>query len=526
MMLDINNKKTFFLVINGLIALVGVWIIFYATNWGVWGYSDSATYLGAARSLAAGKGFEIQKSSGGIYLYRLFPPFYPMALSAVSFIAGNIFITARAVNLIVFGGFLFATGYLLFQGTEDIMLSFMGPAILLVSPMMIENFTGAMTEPIFFYVFALFLIFDYRYLYSPSPVNEVLLILFLSLLPITRYVGIIFIFSNLIILIVFLPLAVKKRFASALRISALSTLPITGWLLYIYQNTNQIAGRRTQLPKAFWDTFSEGFVIIPGLFKDFLPYAGLYENVIPSNVRFSILLVLFVILVSSAIILLIKNFQPEDKNNNKENMLFLVVMHSFSFLLFIPISYSITERSYVIDHRILSPLIPMVILISLLSYAVVISRLKINKVYPLIAASIVGIFLFRYYFFQARTEIVYLHENGRGFASKEYIQSGIISEIQKIPSNTIMISNSAGFILFHDNRLPQQVDQFHRRMYGTGNSASERNFRTQNAALILLLPDFNNFYGDQAKDLLPVLSDGLVVEYQDSVSAIYYFPSQ
>ena len=308
------NRNTFFLVINGLIALVGVWIIFYATYWGAWGYSDSATYLGAARSLAEGKGFVIQKSSGGIYLYRLFPPFYPIALSATTFISGNIFIAARFINMIVFSGFIFAAGYLLYQGTDNFILSIMGPAILLVSPMMIENFTGAMTEPIFFFLLLLFFLSEFRYLSSPSRTNEILLILSLSLLPITRYVGIIFIFSNLIILISFLPLAFKNRLAPTLRISALSSLPIMGWLLHIYQNTNQIAGRRTQVPKAVLDTFSEGFTIIPGLFKDFLPYAGLHENFIPSDVRFSILFVLFVILVCSAIVLLIRINQSEIAN--------------------------------------------------------------------------------------------------------------------------------------------------------------------------------------------------------------------
>ena len=234
------NRNTFFLVINGLIALVGVWIIYYATHWGAWGYSDSATYLGAARSLAEGKGFVIQKSSGGIYLYRLFPPFYPIALSATTFISGNIFIAARFINMIVFSGFIFAAGYLLYQGTDNFILSIMGPAILLVSPMMIENFTGAMTEPIFFCFLLLFFLSEFRYLSSPSRTNEILLILSLSLLPITRYVGIIFIFSNLIILISFLPLAFKNRLASTLRISALSSLPIMGWLLHIYQNTNNV----------------------------------------------------------------------------------------------------------------------------------------------------------------------------------------------------------------------------------------------------------------------------------------------
>ena len=519
------NRNTAFLVINGLLALIGIWVIYYATHWGAWGYSDSATYLGAARSLTVGKGFVIQKSSGGLYLYRLFPPFYPMALGAATIFTGNIFVAARAINLIVFGAFVFSTGYLLFNATDDLIISLMGPAILLVSPMMIENFTGIMTEPIFFCLLVLFLLSESRYLSQPTWKNESLLILFLFLLPITRYVGIIFIASNLIILIAFLRDSIKKRLISAFRISALSSLPIVVWLLYIYLNTNQIAGRRTRLPSEVIDTFREGFKIIPDLVKDFLPYAGLYENTISSNIRFTVIFILFIVLFGTALILILKEKPSATKKYQKNIFLFLVVFHAFSFLLFVPISYSLTQRSYVIDHRILSPLIPMIIVISLISISIIVNKLNINKVFPIAAVIIIWAFLFRYYFFQARTKITFLHENGKGFAAREYIQSGIIGEIKRIPKDTIIISNSAGFVLFHDNRLAQQVDQFHKRMYGTGNSASERNFRTQNAALVLLLPDFYNYYGEQADDLFSVLTDGLVVDYQDAVSAIYYYPS-
>ena len=519
------NRNTAFLVINGLLALIGVWVIYYATHWGAWGYSDSATYLGAARSLTVGKGFVIQKSSGGLYLYRLFPPFFPMALGAATLITGNIFVAAKAINLIVFGVFIFTTGYLLFRASEDLVISLMGPAILLVSPMMIENFTGIMTEPIFLCLFNLFLLSEFRYLSQPTRKNEWLLVLFLSLLPITRYVGIIFIASNLIMLIAFLRGTVKKRISSAFRVSALSSTPIFVWLLYIYINTNQIAGRRTRLPIEVIDTFREGFKIIPDLFKDFLPYAGLYENTLSSNFRFTVIFILFLVLFFTAFILILKEKPSENMVFKNNIFLFLIVFHAFSFLLFVPISYSLTQRSYVIDHRILSPLIPMVIVISLISISIIVNKININKVFPIAAVIIVWAFLSRYYFFQARTKITFLHENGKGFAAKEYIQSGIIGEINKIPRETIIISNSAGFVLFHDNRLAQQVDQFHKRMYGTGNSASERNFRAQNAALVLLLPDFYNYYGEQADELLSVLTDGLVVDYQDVVSAIYYYPS-
>jgi len=519
-----NSEKKIFLIINCLIALVGAYVIFYGTNWGVWGYSDSSTYLGAARSLAEGKGFVIQKSSGGIYLYRLFPPFYPMVLCVGSIITSDIFLTARVFNMILFGIFLFTVGYLLFLGTGNPVISIMGAAAHLVSPMMIENFTGAMTEPLFFCLIEMFMIIEYRYIINPSKLNEIQLILFLSLLPLTRYVGIVFIFTNFIILMIYQPFHFKNQLSSSLKISGISSLPILGWLGYIYLNSNQIAGRKVQIPHDAVNTFFEGMKIIPELFKDFLPYSGLHENILPSSVRLILFFIILLLLVGAAISLNKRTNSLKKESLSNQVILYIIMIHAFSFLVFIPLSYSLTERSYVIDHRILSPLIPMVIIIALLSYSMVIPQMKRFKKIAVAAAIIVGVFIFRFFSFQARTYIINLHENGRGYTAREYIQSGIINEIRKIPSHTIMISNSAGFVLFHDNRLAQQVDQFHARMYGTGNTASERIFRTGKAALIILFPDFYNYYGDQAKELLPLMTNGLILAYQDSVGAIYYYP--
>ncbi len=521
-----TSKEFFtFLFFNILISLAGCFLIYYATNWGAWGYSDSATYFGAARSLAAGQGLVIQKSSGGIYLFRLFPPFYPMFLSAVSVILGNIFIAARIINIIVFGIYLFVIGYFLFLGTRNILLSLIGPGILLVSPMMIENFSGAMSEPIFFTLLGAFILFEYRYLTKPSTNNLLFLVILLSLLPITRYIGIVFIISNFILMNLFPPDFTRKKIFTSINASLISSLPIACWLLYIFLNTNQIAGRRTQLPRSFADHFIEGINILPDLFQDFLPYAGIHEELLPSAIRFGALFTLFLILIGCSIIFLVKTNKSKKQLTPNDKLLSIVLIHMIFFLFFMPLSYGLTERGYVIDHRVISPLIPMIIAIALLSYSSLISHLNISKKYALFPAMLLAAFLFRFYFFQARTYIINLHENGRGYTLREYQESGIINAIQEIPSDTILISNLSGFVLFHDNRLPQQVDQFHARMYGSGDTSSERIFRTGNAALIILVPEFNNYYGNQAKDLFPSVTEGLEVVYLDQTGGIYYYPN-
>ena len=49
-------------------------------------------------------------------------------------------------------------------------------------------------------------------------------------------------------------------------------------------------------------------------------------------------------------------------------------------------------------------------------------------------------------------------------------------------------------------------------------------FEITRLALVLLVPDFYNYYGQQAAELYSLLTTGLKVAYQDPVSAIYYYP--
>jgi hypothetical protein len=116
--------------------------------------------------------------------------------------------------------------------------------------------------------------------------------------------------------------------------------------------------------------------------------------------------------------------------------------------------------------------------------------------------------------------------NGRGYSSREYQDSGIIDQLKALPEDRLMISNSSGFILYYTNRMPVQIDVFHKRNFGRHNGYGERTFREKGAALILILPDFRNVYGDSADELFTTITDGLDVDYRDEVSGIYYYPVQ
>ncbi len=333
-----------------------------------------------------------------------------------------------------------------------------------------------------------------------------------------------FIFTNIVFLLFLIREPLKKRIFFSSTVTLVSSIPILAWFFYLINVTNRIGGRGFKIKASLVSNFINGLKNVYDVFKTFLPYNGLYEDVISPNFRFNLLLAVFIFLITAAIYILIK--QPAGKRFDgfsfKNYLLFPVYI--IAFILFIGFSYSITNRSYVIDHRQISPLIPMIIITSLLSFSVLLSNIKLPRIPLNIIVLCLYAFIFRYYFFSSSTLVRDLHENGYGYTARQYQESGIVDALKKIPADREILSNVSGFVLLYDNRLPIQVDQFHYHMYGSGNEYGEGKFRNQQAALVLFLPDFNNYYGAQAAELYSILTGGLEVAYHDPVSAIYYFP--
>lgn len=520
-----KNKRTrlLFLFANLLIAVLGCIRILYATQWGAWAFSDSASYFSAARNLIQGHGMIIEKTGGGMDYYQLFPPLYPATLGGIGWLLKDFFTAAKWINIISFGFFLFLSGQVLFSQTKKPVISLIAPALLLVSPMMITDFTGAMTEPIFFMLMMLSFLLLLRLIKKPNFLNSLLFVLVNALLPIARYAGIMFVAINFLILLFFSQKPLKNRVFISSIVTFTSSIPILAWFLYLHNLTDRLGGRKFQFADAFVNNFFYGLKEIYVLFKSFLPYNGLYEGIISANTRFDVAIIIFVLLITASIYLLSKLSNEKKIDKLNLNNYLILPIYAVAFILFIGFSYSATRQSYVIDHRQISPLIPIVILISLYTFSVLISHVKIPRIPSTIIILCLYAFVFRYYFFSSRTLVRNLHENGYGYTARQYQESGILEAIRIIPTDRVIISNLSAFVLLHDNRLPMQVDQFHFHRFGSGDAYGESKFRDKQAALLLILPDFNNYYGEQAAELFSVLTDGLRVAYQDPVGAIFYY---
>lgn len=508
---------------NITIAVLGSLRVHYATRWGAWAFSDSANYFSAARNLAAGQGMVIQKAGGGFVYFQQFPPLYPAVLGAGGWLLGDFFIAARWINIIAIGLFLFLVGRLTIERIHNPLAGLAVPILLLVSPMMTANFTGAMTEPIFFVLMALSFYLVFRLLDGGSILCQLAYIAVSMLLPITRYAGLSLVAANFLILLLFTRKPFRQRAAFGLVSMLFSAIPTALWVLHLFGLTERIGGRRVQIAATFMEDLLHGSSRIFDVLKSYLPYDGAYEAVLSPQMRLILVSGFLTAAIAVSVWLIRKKWTEPDSSDPMLQKFLALPIHVSVFLVFIAFSYSITRRSYVIDQRQLSPLIPMIIIIACWSSSVMASAVKSHRVAVASVFLVLFLIIFRYNFFTSRSLLNKLHHDGFGYTSREYQHSGIIEEIKKIPEDKTIISNTAGFILLHDNRMPIQVDHFHQRMYGSGDAYGEAIFREKRAALVIIRPDFNNYYGDNAAALYNQLTTGLQLSFEDTAGAIFYF---
>ncbi len=187
------NSKIVFLILSILVAFLGSYFILEATNWGPWAFSDSAAYVSAARNFSGGRGFVIINSNNSTTQVTEFPPFYAFFLSIFLGENGDPNTILRWVNIALFVTFLFVFGCILYYYTHNSLISASGMLFCVTSPIILEIFSGVMSETLFFPLLAVIILLFQVYLGSENRSIFILLIVFSCLLPITRYAGTLFV---------------------------------------------------------------------------------------------------------------------------------------------------------------------------------------------------------------------------------------------------------------------------------------------------------------------------------------------
>ena len=520
MKLRMKNKYIIY-VIYLLLASIGGYFAFHAMTWGPWAFSDSSAYIGAARNIASGNGFVILQSTGEVKPLTEFPPFFPVLLSILNGNELDYINTIRWFNIVLFFSSIFLFSQTLYIATRKHYLSIIATLFFISSPQIVTAYTGAMSEPLFLFLLLFSLLLLLLIFQKDVKIFRISFFVVSSLLPITRYAGILFVGIFGIGLFTGsrnAPLLIRVK--NTILYYLIAFLPVGLWGLSFLYKYNIYGGKRFSLNLSIFHDIARSIIEEFMIIRLWIPYVELYLSTLSETLIISFVSIFIISLIGWTI----KQFLFSNMVNesNKINFYFLIILLFFGYIFFIGFTHSSAIPQIDIIDRMMIPIYPIWILIIFLSLDILIRKIEYRSfiITIIIALSFIGI---RYNTLRTNSYIRAMSVNGYGFTARAYQHSGLINEIRKIPADREMISNLSGFVLFYTNRYPIQVNNFPNYSFGSGNSYGEQSFRENQGALIILFSDFSNYYGEQSENLLLTLTNTLKAKYVDNEGGIYFY---
>jgi hypothetical protein len=518
-----NNKIGFLLFLFAL-SVIGSALIYYATIWGPWAFSDSAAYISGAKNFNDGLGVSVISAEGILEPLTVFPPIYSLSLSAIANFGLDYLTAARILDVLLFGLLIFVFSWGLLTLTNNFWLTVISSLLVLFSPVMLNNFSGVMTEPLFITLFYTSFFFTLIYIQKQKPYLFVLAVLFTCISPFIRYIGIFTCAVNVLLILFFDNSVVKKKFGKGVLFGFFSSLPILLWSIYTYINNHSLGTRTIIQPSDLAAKFLTFLKDIGVIFQSWLPYMQYRIDLIPDLLKTAVFVIGIIMLFVSGLCFYMKRKRQTQTNPVLQVMLasFLTII-IYLFVLCVIYLFSIPQPDII--SRMLSPLLPSLAL--LLGTAVIFFLEQVPtrwKTYAIVFMTILMVLLIRYYFLRTTAISRNLNENGYGFTAKEIQISGFLKAVQSLPTETPLIANTPAMTLFYTNRMPYFVDYIPTNTFGTRDSNAEQLFNTQHAALILEFAPIRNVYSDWEARLAS-FTHGLTIAYKDDIGGIYYSPS-
>jgi len=519
-----NYHKLGFLLFIFILSGIGSILICYATNWGPWAFSDSAAYISSAKNFNLGLGVSLISAKGIVTPLEVFPPLYPLSLSVMTKFGLDYLTAARVLDVLLFGLLIFVFTLGIITLTRNFWLALISGLLVLFSPVMLNNYGGVMTEPLFITLFYASFFFTLIYIQQQKTHLFILAVLFTGISPLVRYVGIFTCAVNFLFILLFDKAVWRKRLIKGGIFGFLSILPILTWFILTYTNSHTLGAHTITQSSDLITNLISFFKGASAVFQSWLPYIQYRVDLFPDQLKSVFFIISVIILFGLGTFFYFKLNRQKQFNPVIQIMLALLLTNIIYIFVFCAIFLFAAPTPPIIS-RMFSPILPSLVL--LLSCGVIFFLDQVPKrwkTYSIVVFTLLIIVLTRYYFLRSLAISKELHENGYGYTSREIQLSGFIKTVKNLPAETSLIANTPAMVLLYTNRMPYSLDYIPTNAFGTRKSDTEKLFTTQHAALILDYASIRNVYSDW-EERLASFTRGLDISYKDEIGGIYYFPS-
>ena len=363
------------------LALTAAFLIKYDMAWGPWAFSDLAAYISAARNLAAGHGLSVSTPQGSFEPLSLHQPLYPLVMSFFLLFDIHPFTTSLVIDITSFSlsVLVFASGINHFSKSK--LLAVCCSLLFLLSPNLIANYDGAMSEPL--YLFFTLSTFFCVLLYIERRNKGLLLLaaLLAGLSILTRYIGVANILFGAIVIFFFLPDAPKISLRKSITFSLIACIPPAFWIIPGIFSRNQ-SSRQFNLPANLFRNFQSFIQQLFETFSEWLPFQKQFD--LSAQTRLAII----VITVTCISLLLLVFFfiqrkSKEMKPSNTDRLITSSVIYILSYLAVFYGAFAFSSLPPDVNSRTMVPLLPFLILIMMALLYFFTNRSTITLLMPL-----------------------------------------------------------------------------------------------------------------------------------------------
>ena len=146
------------------LTLIGACILAIATRLGIGIYTDSIVYIGAARSILAGDGFQFLTDIGQFSPITQYPPGYPWLVAALSWTGLDPLGSARWISVFFSAGNSLLVAYIVLRSTASFGAMLLAVFLSFAAFPMVYINSQALSEPPFIFLTLLGFCFLARYL--------------------------------------------------------------------------------------------------------------------------------------------------------------------------------------------------------------------------------------------------------------------------------------------------------------------------------------------------------------------------
>jgi 4-amino-4-deoxy-L-arabinose transferase-like glycosyltransferase len=513
-----GSKSKIFLWLLTLILIAGggIYLIKETTRYGASLHADSYYYLSGAEQLARSGEYGRITGTGEFRPITHYPPMFSITVALVNKLGFDVYPAARIVIGGLFGLTILAAGIGIMVATKSIIVSIFAALFTMISPVLIDMYSWAHSEPLYIFLSTLFLVLFAISLTNSKPRGLLVLSALIAGAGIlTRYIGLSILIAGMIGLLAFkTDRDLKRRLKDTILFLVISIVPVGIFLLRNYILT----GNTTNRPAPFWH---------PPAFEEWLRGAHtLLEWLLPDELltRMSSSVEIIVLVTTILAFPLQRIFE----GNMLQGFIILTIIYLFIYSCFVLITVLFFDIMTLLDQRILSPIyLPGFLLLLLILSLWWEKPGKLSK----ILAGCICLGLCSSQVLRTIDLVGELRQEPRGYASGIYRNSPTVEYVRQLP-DVLIYTNDIPALYFWGGRtanyIPSRINpstQTFDSLEDYQQSLHNMRYRMShdNALLVILGPDP---VARLKQNHLEELTEGLVLTAQFDDGLIYKYRAE